>query len=197
MEYYTKSMEPAIPDERDENIVVQICNGNKELFGQLIDRYQEKLTRYVKRFTLNTDDVSDIVQTVFIKTYTNLQSFDTTRSFNAWIYRIAHNECVNHLKKKGNEKISFLDFDTFFPHPFAKETADQETIHLEDKQFLEASLSHVSPKYREVLVLYFYEDFSYQEISEILRIPVATVGVRLRRGKEALKKTLVDKHYQS
>lgn len=197
MEYYTKSMEPATLDERDELLVVQICTGNKELFGKLIDRYEEKLTRYVKRFTLNTDDVSDIVQTVFIKAYSNLQSFDTTRSFNAWIYRIAHNECVNHLKKKGNEKISFLDFDTFFPHPFAKETADEETIHLEDKAFIESSLSRVSPKYREVLVLYFYEDFSYQEISEILRIPVATVGVRLKRGKEALKKALEDKHYQS
>ena len=141
----------------DEMLVLEICRNDKELFGELIDRYESKLTRYVKRFTQNKDDVSDIVQTVFIKAYTNLQSFDTGRSFNSWIYRIAHNECVNYLKKKGNEKISFLDFDTFFPHPFAKETADKETLLTEDKKALEHSLAHVSPKYREVLVLYFYE----------------------------------------
>lgn len=180
----------------DEILVLQICQNDKELFGELIDRYEAKLTRYVRRFTQNKEDVSDIVQTVFIKAYTNLQSFDTSRSFNSWIYRIAHNECVNYLKKKGNEKISFLDFDTFFPHPFAKETADKETLLADDKKALESSLAHVSPKYREVLVLYFYQELSYQEISDILRIPIATVGVRIRRGKEALRNALTTNHYQ-
>lgn len=180
----------------DEKLAEQICQGDKELFGELVDRYEAKLTRYVKKFTLNKDDVSDIVQTIFIKAYTNLQSFDTTRSFNSWIYRIAHNESVNYLKKKGGEKISFIDFDTFFPHPFAKETSDKEALSREEKHFLETSLKTISPKYREVLVLYFYEELSYVEIAEILRIPVATVGVRIRRGKEALKEALETNHYQ-
>jgi RNA polymerase sigma-70 factor (ECF subfamily) len=181
----------------DEKLVVLICRGDKELFGELIDRYESKLTRYVKRFTQNKDDVSDIVQTVFIKAYTNLQSFDSGRSFNSWVYRIAHNECVNYLKKKGNEKISFIDFDTFFPHPFAKETADRETLKREEQEALDVSLASISPKYREVLILYFYEELSYQDIADIVRIPVATVGVRIRRGKEALRKALAHKHYQS
>jgi RNA polymerase sigma-70 factor (ECF subfamily) len=181
----------------DEMIAKQVCQGDKELFGELIDRYEPKITRYVRKFTLNVDDVSDIVQTVFIKGYTNLQSFDTTRSFNSWIYRIAHNESVNHLKKKGNEKVSFIDFDAFFPHPFAKETADKEALSREERQLLDTSLTTISPKYREVLILYFYEELSYQEIAEILHIPIATVGVRIRRGKEALKESLKSNHYQS
>jgi RNA polymerase sigma-70 factor (ECF subfamily) len=180
----------------DEEIVISIIQGNKDDFGLLIDRYEEKLTRYVRRFTQKTDDVSDIVQVVFIKAYTNLQSFDTDRSFNSWIYRIAHNESVTHLKKKGGEKVSFIDFDIFFPHPFAEESSDDKALAREQEELLEASLKDLSPKYREVLVLYYFDELSYQEIGDVLHIPTATVGVRIKRGKEALKKLLATNHYQ-
>lgn len=173
---------------KDEEIVKLVIEGNKELFGELIDRYETKLTRYVKRFTQQEDDVSDIIQVVFIKAYVNLQSFDTSRSFNSWIYRIAHNESVTHLKKRGNEKVSFIDFDTFLPNLFAKETADERTLQRELRELLETSLKELSPKYREVLVLYYYDELSYQEISDVLHIPIATVGVRIKRGREALEK---------
>jgi RNA polymerase sigma-70 factor (ECF subfamily) len=142
------------------------------------------------------DDVSDIIQVIFIKAYTNLQSFDTTRSFNSWIYRIAHNESVNHLKKRGKDKISFINFDTFFPHPFAKEESDTMALSREDKERLEKSLADISPKYREVLVLYYYDELGYQEIADVLHIPIATVGVRIRRGKASLQKILTANHYQ-
>lgn len=177
------------PTVKDEEIVQKVIQGDKDLFGELIDRYEEKLTRYVRRFTQQSDDVEDIIQIVFIKAYTNLQSFDTARSFNSWIYRIAHNESVTHLKKRGNEKVSFIDFDTFLPHPFAKEEADGRTLVREIRELLETSLSKISPKYREVLVLYYYDELSYQEIAEVLHIPIATVGVRIKRGKDALEKT--------
>lgn len=187
--------QPTIHSRSDEALAVLVTQGDKELFGELIDRYEQKLTRYVRRFTQQPEDVSDIVQVVFIKAYTNLKSFDSGRSFNSWIYRIAHNESVNHLKKRGSEKVSFIDFDTFFPHPFAKEESDTSALSREDKEHLEKSLSKISPKYREVLVLYYYDELSYQEIADVLHIPIATVGVRIRRGKESLQKSLKDNHY--
>lgn len=184
------------PLESDEEIVHRVTEGDVDLFGELIDRYEAKLTRYVMRFTQQPEDVSDIIQVIFIKAYTNLRSFDTSRSFNSWVYRIAHNESVNHLKKRGSEKISFIDFDTFFPHPFAKEESDTLALSREDKDQIEKSLAGISPKYREVLVLYYYDELSYQEIADVLHIPIATVGVRIRRGKEALQKILTANHYQ-
>lgn len=174
--------------QSDEQIVLRIRKGEKELFGLLIDRYEAKLTRYIKRFLQNEEDITDIVQNVFIKVFVNLQSFDVDRSFNSWIYRIAHNETVTYLKKRGNEKVSFLDFDTMFPHPFAKETADKPTLDKELENVMSSSLSLIPIKYREVLVLYYYEELSYQEIADVLHIPIATVGVRLRRGREQLEK---------
>lgn len=191
-----RTEQPPKTSPSDEAIVNLIIEGDKDLFGELIDRYEAKLTRYVMRFTQQQKDVSDIIQVIFIKAYTNLQSFDTARSFNSWIYRIAHNESVNHLKKRGGEKISFIDFDTFFPHPFAKEESDTLALSREDKERLEKSLSEISSKYREVLVLYYYDELGYQEIADVLHIPIATVGVRIRRGKEALQKILTANHYQ-
>jgi RNA polymerase sigma-70 factor (ECF subfamily) len=185
-----------LPIVTDEEIAKKVCEGDKDIFGVLIDRYEVKLARYVRRFTQQQEDVSDIVQIIFIKAYTNLQSFDTTRSFNSWVYRIAHNESVTHLKKRGTEKISFIDFDTFFPHPFAQEEADKGALGREEKESLEASLSLISPKYREVLVLYYYDELSYQEIADVLHIPIATVGIRIRRGKDALEKALIHNNYQ-
>lgn len=174
--------------QSDEQLMERIRGGDKELFGLLIDRYEAKLTRYIRRFLQNDEDITDIVQNVFIKVFVNLQSFDVDRSFNSWIYRIAHNETVTYLKKRGNEKVSFLDFDTMFPHPFAKEMADKPTLDKELENLMTTSLSLIPLKYKEVLVLYYYEELSYQEIADILHIPIATVGVRLRRGREQLER---------
>lgn len=181
-------MTNSVAERTDEALLREIIAGDHELFGEIIDRYEAKITRYVKRFTQHEDDVVDLVQVIFIKAYTHLQSFDLNRSFNSWVYRIAHNESVNYLKKRGDSKLSFIDFDTFLPHPFANETADDKAFTRELKEVFESALAQISPKYREVLVLYYYEDLSYQEIADILQIPTATVGVRIKRAKEALQK---------
>ena len=92
-------------------------------------------------------------------------------------------------------KVSFIDFDTFLPHPFAQETADDRATSRETKELLDNSLASISPKYREVLILYYYDELSYKEIADVLHIPIATVGVRIKRGKESLHKRLTDNHY--
>lgn len=188
-------MELALHTLDDEKVIAFIIKGDKEAFGILVERYEGKLSRYVRRFTQSEDDISDILQVVFIKAYTNLQGFDTSRSFNSWIYRIAHNECVNYLKKKSGERVSFIDFDTILPHLFAEEESHTHAEKEETKKMLETSLRTLSPKYREILILYYYDDLSYEEISEVLQIPISTVGVRIKRGKEALRKIVVEKKY--
>lgn len=180
-------------EKTDEEIVRAVQKGDAAAFGQLIDRYDAKLLRYGHRFLREDDDVRDAVQETFIKSYTNIQSFDLARRFSPWIYRIAHNEFVNALKKRGKETVSLSDFDTFFPHPIAKETADDGATADELKQVLDGGLSKLDAKYREPLVLYYYEDMDYKEIADVLHIPVATVGVRLKRGREALMKEVKEK----
>jgi RNA polymerase sigma-70 factor (ECF subfamily) len=179
-----------IVERNDEEIAIQVQKGDIESFRILVERYEPKMTRYAKRFFFDGDEGKDLVQEVFIKAYVNIQSFDASRRFSPWIYRIAHNEFVNNIKKrqKERENVSIFDFDVLFPHLVAKETADDGFNKAEVKRMLEGSLNKLNAKYKEPLVLYYFEDMDYREIADILHIPISTVGVRLQRGRAMLKK---------
>lgn len=181
-------------EQSDEEIVIQVQKGNVEAFGTLMKRFEPKLTRYARKFLLDGGDAEDLVQEVFIKAYMNVKGFDPSRRFSPWIYRIAHNVFVNAIKKRGTDKVSFFDLDLVFPHVMAKETADDEAQKRELRETLDSHLSKLDRKYREPIVLYFYEDMDYQGIAETLQIPVSTVGVRLTRGKAMLKKIAETQH---
>jgi RNA polymerase sigma-70 factor (ECF subfamily) len=176
-----------MPDTSDETIAREVKNGNINSFGILVKRYEAKLLRYAKKFLFGYEDSEDLVQEVFIKAYTNIQGFDVNRSFGAWIYRIAHNEFINAIKKKGKEPLPFFDPDTLFPHPVSSDTATKEVNETELRQMLDECLEKLDAKYREPLVLYYYEDMDYQQIAEVMHIPSSTVGIRLKRGKALLQ----------
>ena len=171
----------------DEQIVVSVQSGDAERFGVLVERYEARLQRYAKKFLLDADEAEDVVQEAFIKAYINIQSFDASRKFSSWIYRIAHNECINAIKKKrGKVVLSLPDFDVLLPHLVAEETTMHEAERKQIREELDRSLEKLDAKYREPLVLYYFEELGYQEIADVLGVPIATVGVRLRRGREAL-----------
>lgn len=172
----------------DEEIAARVQTGESDAFGELLQRYQPKLLRYARKFLFDPEEAVDIVQDVFIKAYENIQSFDVSRRFSPWIYRIAHNEFVNALKKKQASRTMFtFDIDTLFPHLAAPETADSAALERDIRQMLEKHVEKLSVKYREPVVLYYLEGMDYKEISDVLQIPVSTVGVRLARARTMLK----------
>jgi RNA polymerase sigma-70 factor (ECF subfamily) len=171
----------------DEEIASKVQNGDIQAFGSLVERYEAKLLRYGQKFLYQRDGIQDVVQEIFIKAWARIQSFDTKRSFSSWIYRIAHNEFVNSIRDKGREPLSFFDPDTLFAYP-AQGKADDELKNRETKEIVEKYLNKLGAKYREPLVLYYYEDMDYKQISEIMHIPVSTAGIRIKRAKEALQK---------
>lgn len=173
----------------DEEIAARVKRGDADAFSELVSRYEEKLERYANRFLFGGFDADDLIQDIFVKAYSNIQSFDTKQRFSPWIYRIAHNEFVNAIKRrKSKETFSLFDFDVLFPQPIAKEDVEDAAVRSEIRRMLDKSLDKLDAKYREPLVLYYYDDLDYGEIAEVLRIPVSTVGVRLQRGKAMLKK---------
>ncbi len=179
-------------ERRDEEIAAEVQKGDIDAFQLLVERYEQKMGRYARRFLFDSDEAKDLVQEVFIKSYVNINGFDTDRRFSPWLYRIAHNEFVNALKKKKKDRanISLFDLDVLLPSIklTAKETADEGFNRHELKKMLESSLDRIPQKYREPLVLYYFEEMDYKEIADVLRIPVSTVGVRLQRGKVMLRK---------
>ena len=171
----------------DEHIVQKTQNGDAESFGILVERYEAKLLRYGRKFLTNNDDIIDLVQEVFLRAYTNIQDFDTTRRFSPWLYRIAHNAFINALKKTKSEPLHFFDPDTILPHLVADQNTENVASERELKERMNSSIDNLGAKYREPLILRFFENLSYDEIADILRIPVSTVGVRISRAKAALK----------
>ena len=175
-------------NETDEQVAERVQKGDSEAFGELIRRYQAKLLRYARKFLSDPEDAADVVQDIFIKAYQNILSFDLTRRFSPWVYRIAHNEFVNALKKKQASRTVFsFDIDTLFPHLAATDTADSATLERDLRATLETHLGKLDAKYREPLILYYLESMDYKEISDILQIPVSTVGVRLARARTFLQ----------
>ncbi len=171
----------------DEVIAGHVQNGDTEAFGVLVDRYEAKIRRYARKFLYNYQDQEDAVQDVFIKAYQNIQSFRTSERFSPWIYRIAHNTFLNIIRKKSSEKVTLFDMDQLFG--FSLKDTQEEALReqKEDREILDQCLSELSLKYREILILFYFEEKTYEEISEILHIPKATVGVRLGRGRAQMK----------
>ena len=173
----------------DEALADLVKKGDIEQFGTLMQRYEDKLLRYANRFLAGRNNREDVVQEVFLKTYQNIKSFDTSQKFSPWIYRIAHNTFINELRKNTRDIVVFFDPDTLLSHDVPEENpATRELEFAELSAALEKYLDMLKPKYKEIIILYFYEQLSYKEIADVLQIPVSTVGVRLQRAKDALKK---------
>jgi RNA polymerase sigma-70 factor (ECF subfamily) len=168
----------------DEEIVLLILKGDKDLFEEIVKRYESKLKRYILRITYRRELVDDILQNVFIKIYKNLYSFDKKLKFSSWIYRITHNEAINFGKAGFMKKFISLDF---FYHFGTEDESIEKYEKNENAEMIKKSLDKLDTKYREPLYLFYFEDKNYGEISDILRVPVKTVGTLIHRAKLKIK----------
>jgi len=181
-------MREEVSQENDEKIAFLVQSGKVEVFSILIKRYEDKIKRYSRKFLSDKEDINDVVQNVFIKAYENIQSFDTKRKFSSWLYRIAHNELVNALKKKKKNPLLLFDLDIFFPQQFHADNSIEREIDRQDaKEIIDKCLDKLALKYRESIILYYFQELNYKEIADIMRIPISTVGIRIKRAKELMK----------
>lgn len=182
-----------VQDMSDEEIV-RMALAEKAFFGHIVVRYEEKLSRYVMRLGItNNEDREDVLQEIFIKVYRNLNSFDTSFAFSSWIYRIAHNEAISFYRKKNVRPEGHLiaEGDERVLREIAAEEGAEEAFDkaINAQQVAEA-LSQLESKYRDILILRFFEHLEYEEISDVLKIPVGSVGTHIFRGKKRLRELL-------
>lgn len=156
---------------------------DQELYGILMKRYEARLLRYINNLVKDEHRSKDILQETFIKAFVNLNGFDPQKKFSSWIYRIAHNETLNCLKK--NRKESPLPEDDDFQ---SDEDLERELSQKENRALVAECLAELPLIYSEPLSLYYIEEKSYEEISDILRLPAGTVATRISRAKAAMKK---------
>jgi RNA polymerase sigma-70 factor (ECF subfamily) len=179
--------------KNDEDVAKAVQSGQVGLFGILVDRYENKIKRYARKFLFSPEDAQDAVQNIFLKAYENINNFDTKRKFSTWLYRIAHNELINSLKKK--KTLPLFDLDKFFPHRFSDNGLSRQIDKQDARRTVSRHLEKLEPKYREPIILYYLEEFSYKEIADVLHIPISTVGIRIKRAKTAMKANLEKTEY--
>ena len=175
-------------DELPDEQLVQFALEKEDHFYHLTRRYEPKLLRFIGRTTNVThEEAEDILQEIFLKVYLNLNGFDATLKFSSWIYRIARNEIINqyHKRKSSSHIVNINENDAanILPELTGQACAHDEFITKENIRLINKALEKLPEKYREVLVLRFLEDKSYEEISDILQKPGGTVAARLNRAK--------------
>ncbi|HBB02184.1 MAG: ECF subfamily RNA polymerase sigma factor, RNA polymerase sigma-70 factor, ECF subfamily [Candidatus Peregrinibacteria bacterium GW2011_GWF2_38_29] len=166
----------------DEEIVEKVRSVDQEFYVVIMERYQNKLLRYAMNITGDEDTAVDVVQESFIKAFINLKSFDLKKKFSSWIYRIVHNEAMNSVKKYLKETPLPDHIDSQSDEDLEDDFKQKETVAKVKK-----CLKKIPLLYSEPLSLYFIEEKSYEEISDILRIPMGTVAIRINRAKKLMK----------
>lgn len=166
----------------DEEIVEMVRSEDRELYAVIIKRYQNRLLRYANNLIKNESKAVDVVQDSLVKAFVNLHGFDTKKKFSSWIYRIVHNETINVLQKNQKEVNLPDDFDIQSEENIEADMEQKEIVFKVEK-----CLQEMPILYSEPLSLYYIEEKSYEEISDILRIPMGTVAIRISRAKKLMK----------
>ncbi len=173
----------------DQELVTKTIN-NKQAFTAIVHRYEAPLLRYI--FRLGCKDASaaqDLLQEIFVKTFVHLNDYDHSLQFSSWIYRIAHNEIVSYFRKERIRPSVITRAEDFF---LFENIADEAVLNDQKNQRHNASeiksaVDRLDPKYRDIIVLKFFEEKSYEEISDILQIPQGTVATLINRAKKKIK----------
>ncbi len=184
--------EHAFGDTTDEELISRTLE-NPEAYEHIMARYEPKLMRYVLRLAaFSKEEADDVLQETFIKTYQNLNEYDRSFKFSSWIYRIAHNEAVNALRKmnRSPRTVESEEQERIMERLTDSLDLEHELDNKLHREMLLAALEKLDRKYRDVLILKFLEEKSYEEISDILQKPVGTVGTLINRARKQLQQKI-------
>lgn len=177
------------------NLIRRCKNKDREAFNMLFGRCEEQLYRLCYGYARDKDTALDIMQEVYLKVFRSIDSFDETRLFLPWLKKIAANTCINYMrdhKKQHNLPLESMDgeipslIDSLPSHG----SLEEEVINRDINQIITFSISELPETYRIALSLRYLEDMSYNEIADVLKIPLGTVKSNISRGREMLKKRL-------
>lgn len=163
----------------------QALHGDADGFVCLVDAYQRAVFNLCYRMLGNPEDAEDAAQETFLRAYNNIKKYDQTRSFATWLLSIAAHYCIDQIRKRRMQLISLDDFPQI---QLADETPAPETAvsKREEQIRVQRILKTLSPIYRAAVVMYYWYDFSYEEIAENLSLTVSAVKSRLHRARREM-----------
>lgn len=181
----------------DGELVQTAVAGREVSFEELVRRYQRPIAAYVYRMVGDYDSALDLTQEVFIKVYNSLARYRSEFKFSTWIYKIAHNAAIDHLRRHAvREQALTCSVDGERREVVIESrrlTPEQESERRERRSEIESVVQLLQASYRELIVLRHSHDLSYDEIAEVTGLPLGTVKNRLFRAREAMRDLLVQR----
>ncbi len=181
----------------DAELIVGAIRGGEDSFAELVQRYQRPIISYVYRFLNDYDASLDVTQEVFIKVYNSLDRYSSDYKFSTWLYRIAHNAAIDHIRRHSKKEQSIeaenqegeyqMQLESSRPNP------EEDRERSEWRNEIEAVVKCLPVAYRELIELRHGKDLSYVEIAEITDLPLGTVKNRLFRAREMMREMLVER----
>lgn len=180
----------------DAVVVRRILKGEEDLFAVLVERYRTRLFRFVQRYTNEAEDARDVTQEVFLKVYGALDSYDARYKFSTWLFRIAGNAAIDHLRRR---KVRALPLELPVDEEGQERRAEPRETRpdpLEDltrsrlRKALDEAIEKLPDEYRELISLRHYGELPYEEIAELKGMPLGTVKNKLFRARQALRDLL-------
>ncbi len=181
----------------DRELVAAVLAGETDRYGDIVERYQGRLVNYVFRLLRDYAEAHDLAQEVFLKTYQALDRYDPKYKFSTWLFRVAQNAAIDHLRKRRLQLVS-MDRPSGepgekpweFPSPRSSPYADLR--NRERGEAIQRAIDALPWEYRELIVMRHYGELSYDEIATLKRMPLGTVKNKLFRGRQILKEALRD-----
>lgn len=181
----------------DVDLVASAINGREDSFEELVRRYQRPIISYVFRIVGEYEASLDVTQEVFIKVYNSLNRYSRDYKFSTWLYRIAHNAAIDHLRRNPSNQQSIetenSDGTSQMQIESTRPTPEQDQERSECRTEIEAVVKCLPPAYRDLIVLRHSRDLSYEEIAAVTGLPLGTVKNRLFRAREMMRGLLVER----
>src|SRR5215213_10360418 len=181
----------------DRDLVATAVSGVEGSFEELVRRYQRPISAYVYRMVGNYESALDLTQEIFIKVYNSLRRYREEFKFSTWIYKIAHNSAVDHLRRYSTREQSLVvgpEGDQFdLPVESTRLTPEQESERKERRGEIESVVRTLPANYRELIILRHSQDLSYEEIVDVTGLPLGTVKNRLFRAREMMRQQFIER----
>jgi RNA polymerase sigma factor (sigma-70 family) len=178
---------------QDANLIRQILkSGDRSAYTGLMDAYFEKVYSRMLKMTGHPDDAEDLTLEAFSKAFSKLEQYEEGLPFSSWLYRIAKNNCIDHLRKNRKDSdtlVSPYETDSgMTAHELANQlpSPEQLMINEQETRLLREIIERLNPRYREIINMHYFMELSCEEIASQLALPEGTVKVRLFRARELL-----------
>ncbi len=183
----------------DDALVKEAIGGDEKAYKKLVDKYERALYFHILKMIKDREQVDDLVQETFVKAFDNLNTYSTNYAFSTWLYRIATNHTIDYLRKKKLQTLSIDEpvktRDGEMQMQLEDESAgtDRNIIRKQRQKVVQEAIEELPKKYRKVIEMRHMEEKSYQEIADVLDLPLGTVKAHIFRARELLYKALKDK----